>query len=67
MNEEELVGQIIDIFEDNLHNRAIIYGKKAIVPLVSLDEDSSGVFFAGDEYDLVASQLKTLLKEWRLI
>ena len=65
MDRQELIGQIIDIFEDDLHNRQL---KRecchASIPLHFEDEDSDGVFYGGEYYDNIASQLKTLLKEF---
>ena len=64
-NLTELIGCIIDTFEDDLHNRTVkpVFGT-ANIPLHFKDEDSDGVFYGGEYYDNVASQLKTLLKEF---
>lgn len=61
--DEELIGQIIDIFEDNLEERAdkVKHLKTASVELYFEDDDSCGVFFGGKEYDNIAEKLKGLL------
>lgn len=69
-DKNELVGEIIDIFEDDLHNRRIkerVNSNLAVVPLHHEDEESDGVFYGGEEYDKVAAKLKTLLCEWGCI
>lgn len=66
-DKNELVGEIIDIFEDDLHNRRIkerVNSNLAVIHLYKEDEESNGVFYGGEEYDNVASKLKTLLCEW---
>ena len=68
-DKNELVGEIIDIFEDDLHNRRIKERKSsslAVIPL-HVDEETDGVFYGGEEYDNVAAKIKTLLCEWGCI
>ena len=66
----ELIGCIIDTFEDDLHNRDMSrYGteptpNEGIIPLYFEKEDSNGVYYGGDYYDNVAGKLKTLLREF---
>ena len=71
---EEFVGQIIDIFEDNITDRDINaeWGdseeRKTIeIEKCFLDEDSDGVVFGGAEYDKVAEKIKDLLKNWKVV
>lgn len=69
-DKDELVGEIIDIFEDDLHNRRIkerVNSNLAVIPLHQEDKESDGVFYGGEEYDNVAAKLKTLLCEWGCI
>lgn len=77
-DKNELVGEIIDIFEDDLHNRTIrksggfnidllYFPRVSEVKLHQEDEESDGVFYGGEEYDNVAAKLKTLLCEWGCI
>lgn len=56
-DKSELIGCIIDIFEDDLHNRDM--------QMQELNPD--GIFFKDKAYDDVASKLETLLKECKLI
>lgn len=56
-DKSELIGCIIDIFEDDLHNRDM--------QMQELNPD--GIFFKDEAYDNVASKLETLLKECKLI
>lgn len=69
-DKNELVGEIIDIFEDDLHNRRIkerVNSNLAVIPLHQEDEELDRVFYSGEEYDNVAAKLKTLLCEWGCI
>lgn len=68
---EELIGQIIDIFEDNLTERDMACytnnprPEEGIIPLHFEDEDSDGVFYGGEHYDNVAKQLRHLLNNFQ--
>lgn len=66
-NLTELIGCIIDTFEDDLHNRTVrpAFGS-ANIPLYFEDRDSDGVFYGGEHYDNIASQLESLLKEFNV-
>ena len=67
---EELVGQIIDIFEDNIESRTINSEEGETTAEVALHfpfDDASGVVFGGTDYDNVADAIKTTLKSWKLI
>lgn len=68
MDKAELIGTIIDTFEDDLHNRQLKreYGF-ASIPLHFEDEESDGVFYGGEYYDNIAKKLETLLSEWGII
>lgn len=74
----ELIGQIIDIFEDELEERTtqklggynidnLHFIRKAEVPLHEEDEESDGVFYGGDYYDKVAAKIEETLKSWGLL
>lgn len=73
MDRQELIGQIIDIFEDELTSRNIVcYGNdpkptEALIPLHFEDEDSNGVFYGGNYYDKVAAKIEKVLTEWKLL
>lgn len=77
MNKAELIGQIIDIFEDELEerNKGFIHlkptedhnGNCRIVPLYQEDEDCNGVFYGGYYYDKVSEKIEETLKEWGLL
>lgn len=63
----EFIGQIIDIFEDNLDERT---NKRkngiAEIRLYKLDTDSEGVYFGGNYYDNVSNQLIELFRNWNI-
>lgn len=73
MNKEELIGQIIDIFENNLTKRDVskysfeAKPEAAIIPLYFEDEDSDGVLFGGEHYNKVALLIEETLKNWGLL
>lgn len=73
MNKEELIGQIIDIFENNLTKRDVSkYSSEAkpeaaIIPFHFEDEDSDGVLFGGENYNKVALLIEETLKNWGLL
>lgn len=69
MDKAELIGTIIDTFEDDLHNRCIVnpISKSAVIKLFREDEDCDGVFYGGEHYDNIAKKLETLLSEWGII
>lgn len=67
MDKTELIGTVIDVFEDDLHNRSIIENGSAVTKLFKEDADCDGVFYGGEHYDNIAKKLETLLKEWRII
>lgn len=55
IHEEELIGCIIDTFEDDLHNRNIL----------NINNDNT-VYYEGNTYDCIADKLRILLKEFRI-
>lgn len=74
----ELIGQIIDIFEDELEERTIYktggfhisgqhFTAKAEVPLYQEDEESEGVFYGNKFYDKVAVKIEETLQSWELL
>lgn len=76
MRKEEIIGLIIDIFEDDLHNRDIarvsskgtdVKFDNGIIPKHFLFDDNEGVFYGGEIYDNVAEKLEFLLKELKII
>lgn len=52
---EEFIGQIIDIFEDDLTNAA------------SDKDDGSSVHITGNRYDHLSDALKETLKKWNIL
>ena len=68
MDKQELIGQIIDIFEDELEERKLKQECGfASIPLHFEDEDSDGVFYGGNFYDKVAVKIEETLTEWGLL
>lgn len=67
----ELIGQIIDIFEDELEERTLgnhnKYDTWKAIPLCFSDEESDGVFYGGNYYDKVAIKIEETLKSWGLL
>lgn len=66
MNKPELIGNIIDIFEDFLD------GKGVIIPNLERDEDpeldaESSANLYGEDYDSLSASLENLLRSWDVI
>lgn len=66
MNKPELIGNIIDIFEDFLD------GKSVIIPNPERDEDpeldaESSANLYGEDYDSLSTSLENLLRSWDII
>ena len=66
MNKPELIGNIIDIFEDFLD------GKSVIIPNPERDEDpeldaESSANLYGEDYDFLSTSLENLLRSWDII
>lgn len=66
MNKPELIGNIIDIFEDFLD------GKGVIIPTLERDEDpeldaESSANLYGEDYDSLSASLENLLRSWDVI
>lgn len=65
MNEPELIGNIIDIFEDFLDDKGII------IPNPEKDEDpeldmESPANIYGEDYDSLSTSLENLLRSWSI-
>jgi len=66
----ELIGQIIDIFEDDLQERIQLKSETikgdafAHIRLHKEDKDCSGVFYGGNFYDKIAVKIEETFKNW---
>lgn len=61
----EFIGAIIDIFEDFLDDKQIVLPNKERDEADVDDCCNANIF--GSDYDTIADQLETLLKNWGLV
>ena len=65
MNKPELIGNIIDIFEDFLDDKGIIIPNQERDEDPELDAESSANIY-GKDYDSLSTSLENLLRSWNI-
>ncbi len=65
MNKPELIGNIIDIFEDFLDEKGIIVPNPERDEDPELDAESSANIY-GEDYDSLSTSLENLLRSWNI-
>jgi len=65
MNKPELIGNIIDIFEDFLDDKGIIIPNQERDEDPELDAESSANIY-GEDYDSLSTSLENLLRSWNI-
>lgn len=65
MNKPELIGNIIDIFEDFLDDKGIIIPNPERDEDPELDAESSANIY-GEDYDSLSTSLENLLRSWNI-
>ena len=66
MNKPELIGNIIDIFEDFLDGKSVIIPNPERDEEPELDAESSANLY-GEDYDFLSTSLENLLRSWDII